>query len=75
MNAAISKAYTGNRAEHVIKGAIIIVAKRSLSELILRVAIIPGMAQAKLESSGINERPLKPALDISLSNKKAALGK
>jgi hypothetical protein len=35
----------------------------------------PGIAQAKLESSGINERPLKPALDISLSNKKAALGK
>ena len=75
MNAAMSKAYTGKRAEQVINGATIIVVKRSRGSAILRVAIMPGTAQAKLDSNGIKARPLKPALNISLSSKNAARGK
>src|SRR5690606_15049716 len=75
IKAAISKAYTGKRAEQVISGATKIVVKRSRGSLILRVAIIPGTAHAKLDSNGINARPLKPALNISLSSKNAARGK
>ncbi len=51
------------------------VVKRSRGSLILRVAIIPGTAQAKLESKGIKARPLKPAWNINLSSKNAARGK
>ena len=50
-------AYTGSRAEHVINGAIMIVASRSRGLAIVRVAMIPGIAHAKLDSSGMNERP------------------
>ena len=75
INAAINKAYTGRRAEQVISGATKIVVKRSRGSLILRVAIIPGTAQAKLDSNGINARPLKPALNMSLSSKNAARGR
>ncbi len=52
-----------------------IVVKRSRESLILRVAIMPGIAQAKLDNNGIKERPLKPALNINLSSKNAARGK
>ena len=75
INAAISRAYTGKRAEQVMSGATKIVVKRSRGSLMLRVAIIPGTAQAKLDSKGINERPLKPALNMSLSSRNAARGK
>ena len=43
-------------------------------EMVL-VAIMPGMAQAKLESKGKNERPLKPTEIMILSRRKAARGK
>ena len=36
---------------------------------------MPGTAQAKLDNKGIKARPLKPALNINLSNRKAARGK
>ena len=75
MNAAINNAYTGKRAEQVINGATKIVVKRSRGSLIVRDAIIPGIAHAKLESNGINARPDKPDLYISLSSKNAARGK
>ena len=51
------------------------VTKRSRELEILLVAIIPGIAQAKLESSGINDRPDKPTEPITRSNKNAARGK
>ena len=60
MNAPISSAYTGRRAEQVISGATMIVARRSRGSWIERVAMIPGIAQAKLDSSGMKERPDKP---------------
>ena len=51
------------------------VTRRSRGSLILRVAITPGTAQAKLDNNGIKARPLRPALNINLSSKKAARGK
>ena len=75
INAPISKAYTGSRAEQVISGAIKIVTKRSRGLAIVRVAMIPGIAQAKLESSGINERPDRPTVPITRSSSSAARGK
>ena len=71
----MSKAYTGKRAEQVIKGAIKIVTNRSRGLAIVRVAMMPGIAHAKLESSGINERPDKPTVPITRSNNKAARGR
>ena len=64
--------YTGQRAEHVINGAISIVVSLSFSCSMLLAAIIPGIAQAKLDRSGINARPFKPTLAISESTKNAA---
>ena len=61
MNAPISSAYTGRRAEQVISGATRIVARRSRGSWMERVAMMPGIAQAKLDSSGMNERPDRPA--------------
>jgi hypothetical protein len=46
MNAAMIKAYTGSRAEHVINGAIMIVVRRSRGLAIVRVAMIPGIDAA-----------------------------
>ena len=75
INAEISKAYTGKRAEHVIIGAIRIVTIRSREFEILLVAMIPGIAQAKLESSGIKDLPERPTDPITLSKRYAALGR
>jgi hypothetical protein len=38
----------------------------------LRVAMMPGMAQAKLDSSGMKLRPERPTVAISRSIRKAA---
>ncbi|MNE49866.1 hypothetical protein D3C80_1444140 [compost metagenome] len=43
------------------------VVKRSCHELIVRVAIIPGIAQAALERSGTTLFPFKPKGRINLS--------
>ena len=75
MKAAMSSAYTGNRAEQVISGAIMMVVMRSRQLLMVRVAITPGMAQAKLDSSGMNERPDRPTVPITRSSRKAARGR
>ena len=75
MNAPISRAYTGSRAEQVISGAIMMVTSRSRGLAMLRVAMMPGMAQAKLDSSGMNERPDSPTPPMMRSSKKAARGK
>ena len=75
MNAAITSAYTGRRAEQVISGAIMIVAMRSRRFGIVRVAMMPGTAQAKLESSGMNARPDSPTLPMSRSSRYAARGR
>ena len=75
MNAPISSAYPGSRAEHVINGAIRMVASRSRGSVMLRVPMMPGMAQAKLDSSGMNERPVSPTDSISRSSRNAARGR
>ena len=49
-----------------------IVASRWRLFSITRVAMMPGMAQAKLESSGMNERPCSPAPPTILSIRNAA---
>ena len=72
IKAAIIRRYTGHRAEQVISGAIKIVVRRSRSPSIVRAAIIPGIAHAKLESNGMKALPLSPTLAISVSIKKAA---
>ena len=72
MKAAMMTAYTGNRAEQVISGAIRIVVSRSLGSSIVRVAMMPGIAQAKDDSRGMNARPDNPTPAISRSIMKAA---
>jgi len=56
----MSSAYTGRRAEQVMRGAIMMVARRSRAEGMVRAAMMPGMAHAKLDSSGMNARPESP---------------
>ena len=68
-------AYTGSRAEQVISGAIMIVAKRSRGFWMVRVAMMPGIAQAKLDSKGMKARPDKPTLPMTRSSKNAARGR
>ena len=68
-------AYTGKRAEHVISGAIMMVTRRSRGFWMVRAAITPGMAQAKLDSSGMKARPDRPTPPIRRSSKKAARGR
>ena len=68
-------AYTGRRAEHVISGAIMIVVSRSRGLAIVRVAMMPGIAHAKLDSSGMNERPDRPTPPIMRSSRNAARGR
>ena len=75
MNAPMISAYTGSRAEQVIIGASRIVAMRSRRFGIVRVAMMPGIAQAYDDSSGMNERPDSPTLPISRSSRKAARGR
>ncbi len=60
------------RAEQVISGATRMVVSRSRLLSITRVAITPGMAQAKLDSSGMKARPCRPAPPMILSSRKAA---
>ena len=55
-----------------MNGAIMIVAIRSLGFSIVRVAIIPGTAQAKLLSKGTNAFPCNPTARIRRSIRKAA---
>ena len=55
-----------------MKGAIIIVARRSFGFSMVRVAMMPGMAQAKLESSSMKALPCSPTPRMSLSIRKAA---
>ena len=73
MKAAIKMMYTGSRAEQLISGATIMVVKRSRLSSIVRVAIIPGIAQAKLESRGMKDLPERPQLVRKRSISKAAL--
>ncbi len=68
-------AYTGSRAEHVMSGASMMVARRSRGLAIVRVAMMPGIAQAKLDSSGMNERPESPSPPMSRSSRNAARGR
>ena len=75
MKAAIKSAYTGRRAEQVISGAIMMVTSRSRQCVMVRAAMMPGMAQAKLDSSGMNERPDSPTVPMSRSSRKAARGR
>ena len=74
-NAPISRAYTGSRAEQVISGATRMVAMRSRGSWMERVDMIPGTAQAKLDSSGMKLRPDRPAAAIIRSSRKAARGR
>ena len=74
-NAPINSAYTGSRAEQVISGAIMMVTQRSRALLIERAAMMPGIAQAKLDNSGMNERPDRPTDAITRSSRNAARGK
>ena len=71
----MTSAYTGSRAEHVISGAIMMVTRRSRALLMVRVAMMPGTAQAKLDSSGMNERPESPTVPITRSSRNAARGR
>ena len=75
MNAPMINAYTGRRAEHVINGAIMMVASRSRGFWMVRVAMMPGIAQAKLDSNGMKARPDNPTLPISRSSRNAARGR
>src|SRR6266566_215192 len=70
-HAAMSNAYTGKRAEQLISGATRIVTSRSLGLSIVRVAMMPGMAQANELSIGIKLLPCNPTLLINLSIKNA----
>lgn len=56
-------------------GSTAIATKRSLWLGMVRVDITAGTAQAKPDSSGINERPDSPTFANKLSNKNAARGK
>src|SRR5438105_10428355 len=52
MHAPISKVYTGSRAEQLINGDTRIVTRRSFGLSIVRVDMMPGMAQANELSIG-----------------------
>src|SRR5437868_6182781 len=65
-------AYTGMRAEQLIRGAIIIVAMRSRGLAIVRVDITPGTAQAKELMRGMKLWPLNPQNRSRRSIKNAA---
>ena len=64
--------YTGSRAEQVIRGIDIMVARRSFALGRVRVAMIPGMAQASEDNMATKARPSRPAVPITLSIRKAA---
>ncbi len=58
--AAIIRVKTGRRALQLISGATSMVARRSRGLSIVRVAMIPGMAQANELSSGMKDFPWSP---------------
>ena len=60
-------AYTGNRAEHVVKGVTKIVISLSFQFSMFLVAIIAGMAQAVPEIKGTTLFPDNPKLRMILS--------
>ena len=68
----ISRTYTGSRAEQVISGAAIMVASRSFADGSVRVAMMPGIAQANEDSSATKARPSSPARAITRSIRNAA---
>ncbi len=51
------------------------VTRRSRQLVMERVAMMPGTAQAKLDSSGMKERPDRPTLPMMRSSMKAARGR
>ncbi len=55
-----------------MNGAIMMVAMRSFGFSMVRVAMMPGMAHAKLDSSGTKALPCSPTPRISRSIKNAA---
>ena len=63
---------TGSRAEQVINGAVMMVAIRSRDDGSVRVAMIPGIAQANDDSIATKARPSNPAVAITRSIKNAA---
>ena len=65
----MTSAYTGSRAEQVMSGATMMVAMRSRTFGMVRVAMMPGTAQAKLDSSGMNARPDRPTLPMRRSRR------
>src|ERR1700722_6820540 len=67
-----SNVYTGSRAEHVVNGAVTMVAIRSREDGNVRVAMIPGIAQANDESIATKERPSSPVVAITRSIKSPA---
>ncbi len=60
------------RAEQVISGATRIVARRPRRLEMTRVAMMPGIAQAKLDNSGMKARPCSPAPPMMRSIRNAA---
>ena len=72
MNAPINRTYTGSRALQLISGAMRMVTMRSRRDSMVRVAMIPGTAQAYDDSSGMNDFPLSPSRAIQRSSRKAA---
>lgn len=59
--------YTGSRAEQLASGATRMVMSRSRGFAMVRVAMIPGIAQAYELSSGIKARPFSPTRLINRS--------
>ena len=72
MHAAMSSVYTGSLAEQLISGATRIVTSRSFLLSIVRVAMMPGIAQANELSIGMKLFPCRPTLLIKRSIKNAA---
>ena len=70
--AAISNVNTGSRAEQVISGADIIVARRCRSFGIVRADMMPGTAHANDDSIATKLRPSSPNLPITRSASSAA---
>ena len=67
-----SRAYTGSRALHDIKGATMIVTSLSRSDSSVRVAMIAGTLQPKPMIIGMNAFPWRPIACMIRSIRKAA---
>jgi len=68
----LTEELSGSLAEQLISGAIRIVASRSRRFSMVRVAMMPGTAQANDDSSGMNDLPLRPTPAMRRSIKNAA---